>query len=428
MNLKELLHITENVVNDLTIKIDNQEIDHKTLEEEILKHINKIGNLMEQEILEKVKEPTIENKITINDKQAVFSQKRNLRFINRFGYTTVISRRCYNYVNEKGGVCPLDIKIGMKNCFGFSPLMTYLQSLYGGELSYAQSSKKLSKTLGFSISSTAIQRNTEMVGEIIPENPIEIISSKNQNAESDLMLVEIDGTMSPQIQEIEGKTGIESLKAPTEYKEANIVVIEKYSNNKIDTRWIGAKYGPRKGFNDYVRKAGLKMGQLKAKNTVFIADGAPHNWEIQMNNFPDAVSVLDFYHAIEHLADFCDLFSCKKYGKRKYKAWYTMLYDGEILQVMAEMKKEKDEKIENKDAAIREINYFEKNKSRMQYDLYREKGYPIGSGLVEGSCKLVIKKRFKGNGMRWKKRDNKQVLRVRLAILNNQLEEYFKAA
>lgn len=40
MNLKELLHITENVVNDLTIKIDNQELDHKTLEEEILKQID----------------------------------------------------------------------------------------------------------------------------------------------------------------------------------------------------------------------------------------------------------------------------------------------------------------------------------------------------------------------------------------------------
>jgi len=39
MNLQELLHITENIVNDLTIKIDNHEMDHKTLEEEILKHI-----------------------------------------------------------------------------------------------------------------------------------------------------------------------------------------------------------------------------------------------------------------------------------------------------------------------------------------------------------------------------------------------------
>jgi hypothetical protein len=51
--------------------------------------------------------------------------------------------------------------------------------------------------------------------------------------------------------------------------------------------------------------------------------------------------------------------------------------------------------------------------------LYRQNGYPIWSGLVEVSCKLVIKKRFKGNEIRWRKRDNNSVLRVRLSILNN---------
>lgn len=36
----------------------------------------------------------------------------------------------------------------------------------------------------------------------------------------------------------------------------------------------------------------------------------------------------------------------------------------------------------------------------MDYDIYKAKGYPIGSGLVEGQCKLVVNRRFKGNGMR----------------------------
>ena len=149
------------------------------------------------------------------------------------------------------------------------------------------------------------------------------------------MLVEIDGTMSPQIQEIEGKTGIESLKAPTEYKEANVVVIEKYKDARLESRWLGAKYGPRNEFNDYVRKAGIRMGHLKAKEVVFIADGAPHNWKIQMNNFPYASCILDFYHAVEHLADFCDLFTNKEQAKRNYNKWYSMLYEGEVLQVIA---------------------------------------------------------------------------------------------
>jgi len=66
------------------------------------------------------------------------------------------------------------------------------------------------------------------------------------------------------------------------------------------------------------------------------------------------------------------------------------------------MNQVKDEYIKNTDDAIKEINYFQNNKLRMEYAFYKDNGYPIGSGFVEGSCKLVIKKRLKGNGMRWK--------------------------
>jgi len=314
----------------------------------------------------------------------------------------------------------------MKNCFGFSPLMTYLQSLYGGELSYKKSSKKLSATIGFPISSTAVQSNTEKVGALINESPYQIISTKEQNRSCDLMLVEIDGTMSPQIQEKEGVFGRESLKNPTEYKEANIIVIEKYNKDKkLLKRWTGGKYGPRSEFNEYVRRASIKSGYLKSQRTIFISDGAKHNWEIQMNNFPDAVPILDFYHATEHLSNFCELFKDKKNGKKMYDQWHSMLYEGEILQVLSEMKDKNLDRISNSDLGQKEINYFANNKHRMDYGHYREKEYPIGSGLVEGQCKLVIKNRFKGNGMRWKKKDNSEVLRVRLSIINEQLPTYF---
>jgi len=49
------------------------------------------------------------------------------------------------------------------------------------------------------------------------------------------MIVEIDGTTSPQIKEIEGITARESLKQPTEYKECNVVVIEKLATKNNHT-------------------------------------------------------------------------------------------------------------------------------------------------------------------------------------------------
>ncbi len=65
------------------------------------------------------------------------------------------------------------------------------------------------------------------------------------------------------------------------------------------------------------------------------------------------------------------------------------------------------------------------NADRIHYDQYRKDSLPIGSGKVEGACKFVVGKRFKGSGMRWKRTDNRRVLRARLAKLNGYLEPYF---
>ena len=62
----------------------------------------------------------------------------------------------------------------------------------------------------------------------------------------------------------------------------------------------------------------------------------------------------------------------------------------------------------------------------MNYDELKSAGLPIGSGLLEGACKYVIGKRFKGSGMRSKKKDNESVLKVRLSKLNEKLHEYFQ--
>ena len=234
----------------------------------------------------------------------------------------------------------------------------------------------------------------------------------------------MDGTMSPQIHEEEGVTGRESLKQPTEYKECNVVIVEKHKGEKRIDRWIGARYGPRKNFEEHVRRTGLQMGQLVAEEIVFLADGARSNWEIQMTNFPEAVPILDFYHASEHLGEFCNLMKDPEKGQKRYGGWGKMLLDGEVLQVIAEMKDALKETT-NRSEGVKEINYYLKNRDRMRYKEYRDKGYPIGSGIVEGACKFVIGKRFKGSGMRWKKADNEKVLKVRLAKLNGLLPDYF---
>jgi hypothetical protein len=106
---------------------------------------------------------------------------------------------------------------------------------------------------------------------------------------------------------------------------------------QIHEQEIGARYDPRKDFEEHVRRMGLQMGQLAAER-VFFTDGATTIWEIQLTNFPDAVPILGFYHASEHLAGFCQLMKDPLKGAHRYKLWTKMLLDGEVLQVIAEMK------------------------------------------------------------------------------------------
>jgi len=87
---------------------------------------------MIDEVVMKVKEPTVENRVAVNWEVTTYHKMRDLRFINRFGGQTVRLRRCYRYKNQEGGYYPLDEKLGLGLCAGwFSPLLSYLQACYG---------------------------------------------------------------------------------------------------------------------------------------------------------------------------------------------------------------------------------------------------------------------------------------------------------
>ena len=55
-----------------------------------------------------------------------------------------------------------------------------------------------------------------------------------------------------------------------------------------------------------------------------------------------------------------------------------------------------------------ELLYFENQKDRMRYAEYQRRGLPIGSGVIEASCKTLATRRMKRSGMSW--RDGKQPL------------------
>ena len=53
------------------------------MEERILQFVNLIGRIVTDEVVMKVKEPTVENRVVVNGEVATYHEMRGLRFINR---------------------------------------------------------------------------------------------------------------------------------------------------------------------------------------------------------------------------------------------------------------------------------------------------------------------------------------------------------
>ena len=60
--------------------------------------------------------------------------------------------------------------------------------------------------------------------------------------------------------------------------------------------------------------------------------------------------------------------------------------------------------------------------------MYKDLGWPLGSGMVESACKWLIQQRFKGVGMRWSEDGFNHLLHLRLAWVNGRFEALFGLA
>ena len=61
----------------------------------------------------------------------------------------------------------------------------------------------------------------------------------------------------------------------------------------------------------------------------------------------------------------------------------------------------------------------------MKYDEYLAMGLPIGSGVIEGTCKNLINDRMEGSGMRWSPDGAEAILKLRAVYLSDLLNDFW---
>jgi len=71
-------------------------------------------------------------------------------------------------------------------------------------------------------------------------------------------------------------------------------------------------------------------------------------------------------------------------------------------------------------------NYFRRNLPYMDYAEYLRQGWPIGTGVIEGVCRHLVKDRMELSGMRWTVEGAGDLLALRAVNENGDWEEYHK--
>ena len=71
----------------------------------------------------------------------------------------------------------------------------------------------------------------------------------------------------------------------------------------------------------------------------------------------------------------------------------------------------------------KEADYFETNREPMRSPEFREKGFFVGSGVIEAGCKSIAGLRLKQSGMHWTVRGANAIIALRCCRFNQRFED-----
>jgi hypothetical protein len=181
-------------------------------------------------------------------------------------------------------------------------------------------------------------------------------------------------------------------------------------------------FAEAKQFGKLLWATGFQRRALQASELIFLGDAAEWIWNLVHDNYPQAIQIVDWFHAAEHLgvvakAAFADP-AAQVAWREKVRGW---LWEGQVREVIRACE-DLAAGSRAQEEARQAVTYFSNNASRMDYAVYRRKGYQIGSGTIESACKQLGIQRMKVPGATWNLEGARLTAKARAALLSNQWE------
>lgn len=290
---------------------------------------------------------------------------------------------------------------------------------------FARAGQMLHALTGVQVSEAMVRRHTEQAGHA---------SEAAQRMQSQGLEVEPPSSTAPALAQI--VLSADGAFVPLiggVWAEVRTVAIGEIKPHGEHTHTTNLSYFSR--MTDATTFTELAEGEIQrrqvraAEHVAAVMDGASWLQELVTLARPDAVRILDFPHAAQHLSALLEtthqagvhlpveararcLHLLKHAGPRPVLRWLRSLMRG-----LLEMDKVRED-----------VAYLHKREAFMQYPRYRAAGWPIGSGMVESANKLVMQARLKGAGMHWAACHVNPMLALRNAVCNDRWSEVWAQA
>jgi hypothetical protein len=403
---------------------------------------------------------------THRDEEGIVRKLQSMRkekvYFSIFGI--VVIKRAYYWLKDKAGVCPLDAQLNLPQK-KYSYILEEWAALMGVRGAYNKVVEVLSTILRVELWSRPVEemmmRASEQVEEFYQEQPI-----PEAGSEGEILVATADGKGVPMKKKGEGKTKVRLKKGEKRGKKKMSTVTAAYTIDKNERsvedvvkevieadRAVKAQEEPQgieskkerpkpknkvvkatlngkeEAFKDLSRQVAERDPEGKKKR-VALVDGEHKLRDLIKTYLEGFCIILDLFHVLEYLWKASHVFN--KEGSKEAESWVTqrltMLLTGKLLSVIEELKDAlRSGKLSKpkREALEKVIGYLENGQEYMRYDEYLAQGYPIGSGVIEGACRNLVKDRMEMTGMRWGIKGAEAVLRMRSVDVNGLWKKFW---
>jgi len=348
-----------------------------------------------------------------------FVQHRSKDIHTLFGWIKI--KRAYYHCSDCGtGLIPYDNTSGLGS-EQLSPGLAKACCLLAVDDSFEQVSRKIDQLFGQTVSDDTVKQVVHKIGSVALQEQDQEFENFFTNrdipqtqAKPERLYVALDGT---------------TVHETDAWHEAKVGCIyfedERFKRHK---RYIG-RFDTSQTFGWHVWLEACRCGLCEAKEVVYLGDGAAWIRTEHYRHFSRATFIIDWFHASEHIWD------CGKKlfgeGTQQTEKWVKerldLLWNGWTKKLIDDLKKQRKKYRGSKREALNTlIRYVSTNEEQMQYDVFRDKGYDIGSGAVEAACKHVVGKRLKQSGMIWSRAGSSATLALRVTWLNDRWEQLWQ--